>query len=73
MEALYAQFPDYARDIKLNRQNVLKQEDLTPQQTWGTAVASAIAARSARLKAAAAVMGMNNIYYRRFRRACACR
>jgi alkyl hydroperoxide reductase subunit D len=84
MEALYAQFPDYARDIKLNLQNVLKQEDLTPQQTWGTAVASAIAARSARLtaamvpeaarhlspealnaaKAAAAVMGMNNIYYR---------
>jgi lipoyl-dependent peroxiredoxin subunit D len=84
MEALYAQFPDYARDIKLNLQNVLKQEDLTPQQTWGAAVASAIAARSARLtaaivaeagqhlspealnaaKAAAAIMGMNNIYYR---------
>ena len=84
MESLYADFPDYARDIKLNLQNVLKQEDLTPQQTWGTAVASAIAARSARLtsaivaeaaqhlspealnaaKAAAAVMGMNNIYYR---------
>ena len=84
MESLYADFPDYARDIKLNLQNVLKQEDLTLQQTWGTAVASAIAARSARLtnailaeaekhlspeamnaaKAAAAVMGMNNIYYR---------
>jgi len=84
MESLYAGVPDYARDIKLNLQNVLKQEDLTLQQTWGTAVASAIAARSARLtnailaeaekhlspeamsaaKSAAAVMGMNNIYYR---------
>ena len=84
MESLYTDFPDYARDIKLNLQNVMKQEELTAQQRWGAAVASAIAARSARLtsaivaeavqylspealnaaKAAAAVMGMNNIYYR---------
>lgn len=84
MEALNAAFPDYARDIKLNLQNVLKQEELSAQQTWGVAVASAIAARSERVtsaivaaaaqhlspealsaaKSAAAVMGMNNIYYR---------
>jgi alkyl hydroperoxide reductase subunit D len=84
MESLYAVFPDYARDLKLNLQNVLKQGELTEQQLWGTAVASAIAAREPRLlkaisaeaalhlspeamngaKAAAAIMGMNNIYYR---------
>lgn len=84
MENLYPLFPDYARDLKLNLQNVLKQAELTEQQTWGTAVASAIAAREPRLlkailaeaaqhlsseamngaKGAAAVMGMNNIYYR---------
>src|SRR5665213_389022 len=84
MEQLYDLFPDYARDLKLNLQNVLKQDELTEQQTWGTAAASAVAARNPQLigavlaeagrrlspealnaaKAAAAVMGMNNIYYR---------
>ena len=84
MEKLYDSFPDYARDLKLNLQNVLKQSELTEQQTWGTAVASAIASRNSQLteavlaeagrhlsaeamnaaKAAAAIMGMNNIYYR---------
>ena len=84
METLYSLFPDYARDLKVNLQNVLKQSELTAQQTWGTAVASAIASRNADLikamlaeagkhlspealhaaKASAAVMGMNNIYYR---------
>lgn len=84
METLYDLFPDYARDLKLNLQNVLKQPELTEQQTWGTAVASAMAAREPQLlravlaqaaqklspeaihaaKAAAAMMGMNNIYYR---------
>jgi alkyl hydroperoxide reductase subunit D len=84
METLYNLFPDYARDLKLNLQNVLKQPELTEQQTWGTAVASAIAVRSPELtkavlaeaaahltpealnaaKAASAVMGMNNVYYR---------
>ncbi|HVW84539.1 MAG TPA: carboxymuconolactone decarboxylase family protein [Bryobacteraceae bacterium] len=84
MQALYDLFPDYARDLKLNLQNVLKQAELTEQQTWGTAVASVVAARNPQLieavlaeagqhlspeamqaaKAAAAIMGMNNIYYR---------
>lgn len=77
-------FPNYARDIKLNLSNVLKQSELTPRQIWGTAVASAIASRNAELvraitseaerhlspveleaaRSAAAVMGMNNVYYR---------
>ena len=43
MDELYSLFPDYARDLKLNLQNVLKQAELSEQQTWGTAVASAIA------------------------------
>jgi alkyl hydroperoxide reductase subunit D len=84
MDKLYELFPDYARDLKINLQNVLKQAELTEQQTWGTAVASAIASRNPQLtaavlaqagqhlapealgaaKSAAAIMGMNNIYYR---------
>jgi alkyl hydroperoxide reductase subunit D len=84
MEKLYELFPDYARDLKINLQNVLKQDELTEQQTWGTAVASAVASRNPQLigavlaqagrhlspeamgaaKSAAAIMGMNNIYYR---------
>ncbi len=84
MEEFYSSFPDHARDLKLNLQNVLKQPELTEQQAWGTAVASAIASRNHTLtatilkeaathlspealhaaKAAAAIMGMNNIYYR---------
>ncbi len=84
MDKLYELFPDYARDLKLNLQNVLKQTELTEQQTWGTAVASAVASRNPQLigavlakagqhlsseamgaaKSAAAIMGMNNIYYR---------
>jgi alkyl hydroperoxide reductase subunit D len=84
MEELFNLFPDYARDLKVNLQNVLKQTELTEQQTWGTAVASAVAARNPRIteavvreagahlspeaqhaaKAAAAIMGMNNVYYR---------
>ena len=84
MDQLYELFPDYARDLKINLQNVLKQPELTEQQTWGTAVASAVASRNPQLiiavlakaaqhltpeamgaaKSAAAVMGMNNIYYR---------
>jgi alkyl hydroperoxide reductase subunit D len=46
MDSLYDLFPEYARDLKLNLQNVLKQPELTAQQTWGTAVASAIASRN---------------------------
>jgi alkyl hydroperoxide reductase subunit D len=84
IDALKALLPDYAKDLKLNLGSVLNQPALTSQQVWGTAVASAIAARNpivreavladaaqhlspaalAAAKGAAAIMGMNNIYYR---------
>lgn len=84
MESLLNSIPDYAKDLKLNLPAVLKQAELTEQQSWGTAVASAIAARNPQViktlleqaqthltpeafqgaKTAAALMGMNNIYYR---------
>ena len=84
LETLLDTFPSYARDIKLNLPNVLKQTELTPQQLWGTALACAIASRNGDLvraismeaaphltteaadaaRSAAAVMGMNNVYYR---------
>jgi lipoyl-dependent peroxiredoxin subunit D len=84
IESLKAALPDYAKDLKLNLSNVLATPGLTEQQTWGTAVAAAVASRNGRVreavlaeaagklaapalaaaKAAAAIMGMNNIYYR---------
>lgn len=84
IDAIKAALPDYAKDLKLNLSNVLTSTNLTSQQVWGAAIASALAARNAELiravaseasayldpaalaaaKAAAAIMGMNNIYYR---------
>jgi lipoyl-dependent peroxiredoxin subunit D len=84
LEALLESCPDYARDLKINMGNVLRQAELTEQQAWGTAVACSIASRGARVteallaeaarhltpealgaaKAAAAIMGMNNVFYR---------
>jgi alkyl hydroperoxide reductase subunit D len=84
LEILLDTFPTYARDIKLNLGNVVRQTELNAQQLWGTALASAITARNADLTAAiaseagqhlsaeaveaarsaAAIMGMNNVYYR---------
>jgi alkyl hydroperoxide reductase subunit D len=84
LETLLNEVPEYAKDLRLNLGNVLKQPELTPVQAWGTAVACAAAVRHRRLsaaieaealphlgeqglfgaRAAAAVMGMNNIFYR---------
>jgi alkyl hydroperoxide reductase subunit D len=84
LEALMDSVPAYAKDLKLNLSSVTSQTELTQQQIWGTAVASAVASRNPELlaaivdeaakhvsaqvieaaKAAAAIMGMNNIYYR---------
>jgi alkyl hydroperoxide reductase subunit D len=84
LETLLNEVPEYAKDLRLNIGNVLKQPELTPAQAWGTAVACAIAVRTPRLaaaleaealphldeqglfaaRAAAALMGMNNIFYR---------
>jgi len=50
IDALRERFPEAARDIKLNLQNVLQQSSLTPAQQWGVAIASAIAARNLELR-----------------------
>ena len=84
LDQLLESCPEYAKDLKLNLSSVLRQPELTVQQTWGTAVATAIASRNSQVtgaileeagknlgeqalfaaKAAAAVMGMNNVFYR---------
>lgn len=85
LEVLLDTVPAYAKDLKLNFSTVVGQQvDLTPQQAWGTVVASAYATGNGELlraviqqaaqhmseqaidaaKGAAAIMGMNNIYYR---------
>lgn len=84
LEQISDSIPAYAKDLRLNLSSVLAQTELTAQQIWGTAIATALAARNASLysaisaeaekrlskealegaKSAAAVMGMNNIYYR---------
>lgn len=84
LETLLDSIPHYARDIRINLTNVLKQSELTDVQLWGTVVASSIATRnpilirtleeeaSGRLspetveaaRTAAALMAMNNVYYR---------
>lgn len=84
LDTLKAALPDYAKDLRLNLQSVLSSTNLSEQQLWGTAVASAIASRNPLLrdaiaaearghlseaalgaaKAAAVIMGMNNVYYR---------
>ena len=50
VEILRDSISEPARDIKLNLQNVLQAESLTAAQRWGVAIASAVAARSARLR-----------------------
>jgi len=85
LDQLIDGLPSHAKDLKLNYSSLVRQNtELTPQQLWGTVVASAIATRNPDLtaaaleegakqlspqameaaKAAASVMGMNNIYYR---------
>jgi len=44
LDALLERLPEAAKDLKLNVKAVLGESSLTPAQTWGTAVASAIAA-----------------------------
>jgi lipoyl-dependent peroxiredoxin subunit D len=50
IEAVRQELPEAAKDVRLNLQAVLEPGSLTPQQKWGVAVASAVAARSARLR-----------------------
>ncbi|MCC7157420.1 MAG: carboxymuconolactone decarboxylase family protein [Bryobacterales bacterium] len=84
LEQISETLPGYARDLRINLQNTLAQAELTEQQTWGVALACALACRNTVLseavkaeaaaklspeaqesaKAAFAVMGMNNVFYR---------
>lgn len=84
ISTIKSQIPDYAKDVKLNLSSLASDETLTPQQHWGTFLASALASGNADViaavsaeagqhlsaeaqeaaKAAAAIMAMNNIYYR---------
>lgn len=84
LETLLERLPDFANDLRLNLTALLDQTEISAQQLWGTAVASAAAAKSSALlntvieeagdrlspqavtaaKTAAAIMGMNNVYFR---------
>lgn len=84
LETYLDQIAEYAKDLKLNLSTLLRETTLTPQQLWGTVVATGIASGNrafsevlkdeakkqltpeafAAAQAAAAIMGMNNVYYR---------
>ena len=84
MQSIRERIPDHAKDLRLNLDAIPKIESLSPRQLWGTALASALAARNEDLvravagearahldepafgaaRTAAALMGMNNVYYR---------
>jgi alkyl hydroperoxide reductase subunit D len=84
LDDLKSRLPDYAKDLRLNLGGISGITSLTPQQLWGTALATAIASRNPDVvraidaaasehlteqaktaaRSAAAVMAMNNIYYR---------
>lgn len=79
LQALKDLIPDYAKDIRLNLDGVIARSSLPAQEALGVAVAAAFAAKSkvlvdafsAQLSpqmaqaalTAAALMGMNNIWY----------
>lgn len=49
LETLLESIPHYARDIRINLTNVLKQSELSSAQLWGTAVSCAVATRNAKV------------------------
>jgi alkyl hydroperoxide reductase subunit D len=54
IETIRDTLPDYAKDLKLNLSSLLADTVLTEQQRWGTLLATALAARNAKLIAAVA-------------------
>jgi lipoyl-dependent peroxiredoxin subunit D len=50
LELVRQELPEAAKDVRLNLQSVLETTSLTPAQKWGVAIASAIAAKSPRLR-----------------------
>ena len=79
LATLKERMPDYAKDIRLNLDAVIARSSLAPEDALGVALAAAFAAKSAPLVeafrahappaeaqaalAAAALMGMNNVWY----------
>ncbi len=47
LDTLKEMIPDYAKDLKINLSNIAATASLTPQQLWGTVLASALAAGNA--------------------------
>lgn len=84
IDRLKDRLPDHAKDLRINLGVIAAATALSPQQAWGTALASAVTSRNAEVvaaieeaaaanlpaeaqaaaRAAASIMGMNNIYYR---------
>jgi alkyl hydroperoxide reductase subunit D len=84
LEAIQAEIPEVAKDLRSNLSAVLDSGALAPSERWGVAIAVALASRSRRLAealiasrpeevssrtvedavAAAALMGMTNVFYR---------
>jgi alkyl hydroperoxide reductase subunit D len=52
LQQIAESLPDYAKDLRINLGNVMQQAELTPQQTWMTAVACALACRNETLASA---------------------
>jgi len=79
LTAIKEQIPDYAKDIRLNLDGAIARSSLKPEDSLGVALAAAFAARSKPLVdafraaapaaeanaalTAAALMGMNNVWY----------
>jgi alkyl hydroperoxide reductase subunit D len=54
IDTIRAALPDYAKDLKLNLSALLNDGSLSEQQRWGTLLATALAARNAKLVSAIA-------------------
>lgn len=79
LEAVRSRIPDYAKDVRLNLDAVVQRSSLAPADALGCALAAAYAAGSTELVgafreqlddtdanaalSAAALMGMNNVWY----------
>lgn len=79
LDAIKDRIPDYAKDIRLNLDAVVARSSLPPEDALGVALAAAFASKSAPLieafrantpaaeanaaLTAAALMGMNNVWY----------
>ena len=79
LNPILQRLPDSAKDVRLNLDSVVARSSLSPEDALGVAIAAAFAARSAELVqafksaapaaeanaalTAAALMGMNNVWY----------